>query len=509
MNFFHSSFFNTLFNAEVPRIILKADPDFIIFKYNEAYKIATGIQNRPVEGMSLWEAFDNDETGPGIGKLLVEALNKASTNKQAVNMPPISYNIPSPDKKGFVAMWWMLEIIPVLEETGECNYLLVTSIKEELTVTNEELHSANEELNISKLELQRSLDLIRESEERFRTLADGSDILISVGDETSKEIYFNEAWTRLTGRPEVQLLDFGWADLIHPDDKDAFLNLYLTAFKKQVPFTKEFRILNKTGNYGWLLATGRPRYNPDGAFAGYINSCIDVTEQKQDDQRKNDFIGMVSHELKTPLTSLSAYMQILLNKAQKNDDEFTRVALEKANSQIGKMNEMINGFLNVSRLESGKIHIDKKDFDLALLAKETEEDLESTNETHNVIFAPVERTMIYADKDKIGHVISNLISNAFKYSAKGSTIHLACITKDKLAYFSVKDEGMGISKDDIPELFDRYYRVKGDHMHGISGFGIGLYLSSEIIKRHDGTIWAESELGKGSTFIFTLPVLDS
>ncbi|MEO8795586.1 MAG: ATP-binding protein, partial [Daejeonella sp.] len=383
----------------------------------------------------------------------------------------------------------------------------LAAINEELNALNEQLFSTNEDLNLSKLELQHSLDLIRESEERFRIMADGSDILIAVGDNTGKAVYFNEAWTRFTGRPQTEILDFGWADLIHPDDKENFLNLYLASFKNQVPFTGEFRILNKAGNYGWLLATDRPRFNTDGTFAGYISSSIDITEQKQDDQRKNDFIGMVSHELKTPLTSLSAYVQILLNRARKYDDEFTKTALEKANRQVGKMNEMINGFLNVSRLESGKIHIDKQDFDLAFLVKEAEEDLESTNETHTVIFAPLERTMIHADREKIAHVISNLISNAFKYSPKNSTIHVACTTKNNSAYFSVKDEGMGISKDDIPMLFDRYFRVKGNNMHGISGFGIGLYLSSEIIKRHDGTIWAESELNRGSKFIFTLPVL--
>lgn len=139
---------------------------------------------------------------------------------------------------------------------------------------------------------------------------------------------------------------------------------------------------------------------------------------------------------------------------------------------------------------------------------------EAENETliqiasHRVIFAPVENAMVVADRDKIAQVLTNLINNAVKYSPLNSTVYVACVNRKGMAHISVQDEGMGISQQDLPKVFVRYYRVNNDSNQTISGFGIGLYLCAEIIKRHEGNIWAESELQKGSTFHFTLPVSD-
>jgi len=146
----------------------------------------------------------------------------------------------------------------------------------------------------------------------------------------------------------------------------------------------------------------------------------DITEQKADDTRKNDFIGMVSHELKTPLTSLNAYLQLLQEKAVRSDEEFTNSALDRSVKQVRKMTTMINGFLNVSRLESGKIHIDRQHFDIAELAKEIMAETQAMITTHQFDVKPIAPAFVNADRDKIGQVISNLVSNAVKYSKPGS-----------------------------------------------------------------------------------------
>jgi signal transduction histidine kinase len=220
--------------------------------------------------------------------------------------------------------------------------------------------------------------------------------------------------------------------------------------------------------------------------------------------RKNDFIGMVSHELKTPLTSLNGYLQMLQLRARKADDNFTSGALDQSVKQVRRMTTMINGFLNVSRLESGKIHIEKKRFNMADLINEMAEETKSLYSSHQFIFHPVEPTMVDADHDKIGQVINNFISNAVKYSPGGTVVQISCIKESGFTRVSVSDEGMGIDAAEIPRLFERYYRVNNNNT--VSGFGIGLYLSAEIIERHQGKIWAESELSKGSTFYFSLPL---
>jgi PAS domain S-box-containing protein len=264
----------------------------------------------------------------------------------------------------------------------------------------------------------------------------------------------------------------------------------------------------KNGREIPISLTVSPITDANGTIIGASKIARDISEKQKDEQRKNDFIGMVSHELKTPLTSLTALIQMTGLKLAKSDDEFLAGAMGRANAQVKKMSKMINGFLNVSRLESGKIAIDKQRFDMATLIHEVGEEIKTTYNTHEIVFAPVEPTWVDADPDKIGHVMSNLINNAVKYSPARSRIDVACQTVSGEARVSVKDRGVGISPGDAAHLFDRYYRVEDVNTRHISGFGIGLYLSAEIINRHEGKIWVESEPGSGSTFHFSLPLAE-
>lgn len=255
-----------------------------------------------------------------------------------------------------------------------------------------------------------------------------------------------------------------------------------------------------------LSLTISPVKDKHGKIIGASKIARDISEKKRDEQRKNDFIGMASHELKTPLTSLSAILQILEQKMRNSEDDFIPGALIKANQQIKRMSNMINGFLNVSRLESSKLQIEKEQFDLSELAAEMIAEAKLIVSSHELKYTKPGALMVYADREKIGSVISNLLSNAVKYSPRGKQITVQIESTTDEVKLSVQDEGMGIKLQDIDKLFDRYYRVDSEHTKHISGFGVGLYLSSEIVKHHGGRIWVESEKGIGSTFYFTLPV---
>ena len=213
---------------------------------------------------------------------------------------------------------------------------------------------------------------------------------------------------------------------------------------------------------------------------------------------------MVSHELKTPLTTLQGYLQLAQTHAQQDGDGFMVSALEQTVKQVRKMTTMINGFLNVSRLESGKIHIDRKTFDMALLVQEIVEETGVFYAHHKIKITHADAAIVYADRDKIGQVLSNLVSNAAKYSGGQPLIAVACEKINGVVRISVTDDGIGIEEKHLTNIFTRYYRVQENTT--VSGFGIGLYLSAEIIGRHQGRIWAESEHGKGSVFYFTIPL---
>lgn len=243
-----------------------------------------------------------------------------------------------------------------------------------------------------------------------------------------------------------------------------------------------------------------------GNIIGASQIARDISEQKRDEQRKNDFIGMVSHELKTPLTSLTAILQVLQAKMSKSEETFMPGALERANVQVKKMAKLINGFLNISRLESGKLMIVKEKFKLDELMREIISETELTLIQHVIHFDACDDAPVYADRDKIGSVISNLLSNAIKYSPGSKIIDVRCRVKGDKAVVSVQDYGMGVKRNERNKLFDRYYRVPSSSANLISGFGIGLYLSAEIIRHHDGEIWMDSEYGHGSTFYFSLPL---
>lgn len=262
----------------------------------------------------------------------------------------------------------------------------------------------------------------------------------------------------------------------------------------------------KDGRLLDVSLTISPLKDVQGNIIGLSKIARDITEKKQEEQRKNDFIGMVSHELKTPLTSLAAIIQLAHGKLKNSDDNFLSGAMDNANRQVKKMTNMITGFLSVSRLEAGHLLLEKRPFDLGLLIREVLSDTILTVNSHNFNVEECDHIIVDADPDKISLVLSNLISNAVKYSPKGRRVEVRCGVDGKMVVISVKDEGMGIKPQDIGQIFDRYYRVATNHTRHISGFGVGLYLSAEIIKQHNGTIWVESESGEGSTFYFSLPL---
>ena len=256
----------------------------------------------------------------------------------------------------------------------------------------------------------------------------------------------------------------------------------------------------------WLRVMGGAGQQADGT-SHFSGVAMDITEQKQNELRRNKFIGMVSHELKTPLTALKAYIQLLNKWARQKKDNFSIGALSKLEKQVKKMTTMINGFLNFSGVESGKIHLNKQDFSLNALVDEVIEESSTMSPDHPIILAPCKETNVYADREKIEQVIINLINNAIKYSDKGMPIEIS-FERNEIIKFSVKDTGMGIDQKDIAKLFKPHSRIKTTKTEKISGFGIGLYLCAEIIKYHGGQIGVESQAGTGSTFWFTLPLQD-
>jgi len=364
------------------------------------------------------------------------------------------------------------------------------------------------ELEVRNNELRTALNDLKESEDNLHSAFNAGDLGSCSLDLVTGKAEMSAKFRELYGLPKSG--DINWemvlsaVDPAYIDELNQVLRQCIT-FGTPVDSTYPIRHLT-TGEKRWMRVVGKCKQDDDGNFISVYAVLMDVTDQKQDEQRKNDFIAMVSHELKTPLTSMKAYIQVLQLKARKDNIDFAGKALEGVDKQIGKMTKMVNGFLNVARLESGKIGMDLAPVELTKLVSTVVDEYMTVGSGHYINQNFSDELFINADVDKLGQVVNNLISNAIKYSPNHTEIFIDCFSDDQNAIFKIKDLGMGISQADLPRLFDRFYRVENLKTATVAGFGIGLYLSAEIIERHQGKIWAESELGQGASFYFSIPL---
>jgi two-component system sensor histidine kinase VicK len=268
----------------------------------------------------------------------------------------------------------------------------------------------------------------------------------------------------------------------------------------------ETQRLKKDGKLLNISLTISPIKNGKGEIIGMSKIARDITDQKMAEMRKNDFITIASHELKTPLTTIKSYVQLLLGKARTDEDTARIDALSRVDKQVSKMSILIQNFLNNARLLEGKFDLVVERFGTHEILLEIVEDARILSPSHKIVMKDCEHLEVIADRTKICHVMENLIGNAVKYSPVGSTITIGCKTLDHYAQISVSDTGIGIDKKDQTKLFDRFYRVENEKIKNIAGFGIGLYLVAEILRFHDSKICVESISDVGSKFYFDLPI---
>jgi PAS domain S-box-containing protein len=357
-------------------------------------------------------------------------------------------------------------------------------------------------------ERKKSERLLKDSEERFRSIADSAPVLIWMAGTDKRTTFLNKSWIQFADVAQL-LSDKGslQTDLLHPQDKEMVLDSYTRAFNNRQEFYLEYRMRNYQDDYRWIGMKGIPRIAADGTFEGYIGSGMDITDMKEHEQIKNDFIGMASHELKTPITSIKAYIQLLLTIYSKREqDEFLMKSLNTVNKQINKLTRLITDLLDVSKMESGRLSLNSEPFLLNELLRETIEEVQHTAAQHDIVYQPIGPLTIFADRDRIAQVVTNFLTNAIKYSPQSNRVDVKVTLTDTDVLIAVQDYGIGISPEEQTKIFNRFYRVEGRNEQTFSGFGIGLYVAAEIVKRHNGNVWVESEKDKGSAFYFSLPL---
>lgn len=358
-------------------------------------------------------------------------------------------------------------------------------------------------------EEKEAADKLKESEEFNRTLLESSPDCVKALDLNGKLLSINPQGQKMLKLDGLNVYKgMVWADLwegnYYKEATEALKkarNGELGHFQGMTPTAK--------GIFKWWDVLVAPIYGASGNVERLIAVSRDITTIKELEQQKDDFIGIASHELKTPVTSIKAYTQILQRRFEGNEDELSSEMLARMDGQVDRLTNLIVDLLDITKIEQGKLQFSYKKFNFNELIKEEADEIQRTTNKHRVILDLDEDKMIHGDRDRIGQVLINLFNNAIKYSPKADKIMVKTHIKEgKELILSVQDFGMGLTNEELGKVFDRFYRVEEVGNETYPGLGLGLYISAEIIHRHNGKIWAESEKGKGSTFYFSLPYKD-
>jgi PAS domain S-box-containing protein len=351
-------------------------------------------------------------------------------------------------------------------------------------------------------------EILKENEERFRLLIQNASDIITVFDRDFTIKYESPAVETVLGyKPEERVgRNINMDEIVHPEDRKLKISLLKTSIARpRENIFGEFRLRHKDGSYHTIDAIFRNLLD-DKKISGIIANYRDITERKMYEHQKDEFIGIASHELKTPVTSIKAYAQLLQDEFHKANDKHSAELLNKMNTQIDRLNMLIVDLLDFTRIEGGVLKFREEEYNLNELINEVIDDMQRMAQQHTIVKKLGADIRIKGDRYRTGQVITNLLSNAIKYSPKGDKIIISTGTDDHQVTVSIQDFGIGIEKKLLKNVFDRFFRITQTTLNTYPGLGLGLYIASEFVNRQGGKIWVKSEINKGSTFFFSLPL---
>jgi PAS domain S-box-containing protein len=349
---------------------------------------------------------------------------------------------------------------------------------------------------------------LKESQERFKIVFEQSKVGHKIINTDLKMVKINQALADMLGYTIDEVTNTVILDYTHPDFMAYWYDLHDALWKKELPdFSLEACLIRKDGKQIWCVVH-TIRFVDQGEVMGYT-IIEDITERKQLERHKDDFISTVSHELKTPLTSLKSQCQLLMRHVKKNDDGVANQMTAGMDKQITRLTRLIQDLITVSRVESGKLQPVVVQYQLREVVTDVVQEFATIAPDRHINVNASDQLELKGDKDKIHQVIYNLVSNAVKFSPKNTTIDISLKEKNSHAIVCIQDHGRGIPKESLNRIFDRFYKAETVSSHLESGMGLGLYICTEIVKHQNGKLWVESEPNQGSTFCFTLPLLNS
>ena len=333
--------------------------------------------------------------------------------------------------------------------------------------------------------------------------------------------YFNKTWLNFTGKTMEQEFGNGWTEGVHPEDFDFCLQIYVNAFDKREPFQMDYRLKNKMGEYRWIRDFGRPFFDLDNTFLGYIGSCYDITENKENEielikakekaeeneRLKSAFLANMSHEIRTPMNSIIGFSNLLKKKNLTKDKE--ERYLDLIDSGGKRLLNLISDIVDVSKIDANQISLNNEACNINNLIDNLQRQFEISTSNIGCDIKTQKGlkdadSIISIDETRLMQILSNLLENALKFTKKGN-IEFGYTKENEVLQFFVKDDGIGIDPKNHKTIFERFNQVANNHSKSGSGTGLGLTIVKSLANLLKGEVWIESEKNKGATFYFTIP----
>jgi PAS domain S-box-containing protein len=352
-------------------------------------------------------------------------------------------------------------------------------------------------------------EALQKSENRYRDLYEeapdayfsvGTDGYITRANRRATEL-LGYSRDELVGRPVFDL----YADT--PSGKEKARGVFQRFLAGKEIRNEELEMRRADGSEVWISLSVRPILDIEGRVIASRSVVADITKHKKLDQLKDDFIGLVSHELRSPLTVITGAVNTVLTEAERLSPEERRQLLKDASLEAELLSNLLGNLLELSRIQASRLYLHVEAIDVSKVIQGTVEEIKRQSSAHQfVVDLPKKLPPVEADELRLERIIYNLLENAIKYSPQGGEIRVSVRPQEKHLVIAVSDQGIGISRADQAKLFQPFQRLEESRLDGVKGAGLGLLVCRRLVEAHGGRIWVESEPGRGSTFFFTIPL---